>query len=47
MTIFILNLFYKINNFNIFNKFLRHLLGVTKLDKEKKNALGKKKEHRI
>jgi len=29
-------------------KFLRHLLGITKLDKEKTNVLGKKKqEHRI
>ena len=27
-------------------KFLRHLLGVTKLDKEK-NVLGKKQEHRV
>jgi len=29
-------------------KFLRHLLGITKPDKEKKtNVLGKKQEHRI
>ena len=29
-------------------KFLRHLLGITKLDKEKKSiVLGKKQEHRI
>ena len=29
-------------------KFLRHLLGITKLDKEKKtNVLGKKQEQRI
>jgi len=29
-------------------KFLRHLLGITKIDKEKKiNVLGKKQEHRI
>ena len=29
-------------------KFLRHLLGITKLDKEKKNTvLGKKQEQRI
>ena len=27
-------------------KFLRHLLGITKLDKEKINVLGKKLEHR-
>ena len=27
-------------------KFLRHLLGITKLDKEK-NVLGKKQEHRV
>ena len=27
-------------------KFLRHLLGITKLDKEKINVLGKKWEHR-
>jgi hypothetical protein len=28
-------------------KFLRHLLGITKLDKEKKtNVVGKKREHR-
>jgi len=27
-------------------KFLRHLLGITKLDKEKINLLGKKREHR-
>jgi len=25
-------------------KFLRHLLGITKLDKEKTNILGKKKQ---
>jgi len=28
-------------------KFLRHLLGITKLDKEKTNALGKKQEQSI
>ena len=28
-------------------KFLRHLLGITKLDKEKINVLGKKQEHRV
>jgi len=28
-------------------KFLRHLLGITKLDKEKTNVLGKKQEQRI
>jgi len=28
-------------------KFLRHLLGITKLDKEKTNVLGNKQEHRI
>jgi len=28
-------------------KFLRHLLGITKLDKERINVLGKKQEHRI
>ena len=28
-------------------KFLRHRLGITKLDKEKTNALGKKQEQRI
>ena len=28
-------------------KFLRHLLGITKLDKEKNQVLGKKREHRI
>ena len=27
-------------------KFLRHLLGITKIDKEKINILGKKREHR-
>ena len=27
-------------------KFLRHLLGITKLDKGKNNVLGKKREHR-
>jgi len=27
-------------------KFLRHLLGITKLDKERINVLGKKQEHR-
>ena len=27
--------------------FLRHLLGITKLDKEKTNVLGKKQEQRI
>jgi len=27
-------------------KFLRHLLGITKLDKEKIKVLGKKREHR-
>jgi len=27
-------------------KFLRHLLRITKLDKEKINVLGKKREHR-
>jgi len=27
-------------------KFLRHLLGITKLDKEKNKLLGKKREHR-
>jgi hypothetical protein len=26
--------------------FLRHLLGITKLDKEKINVLGKRREHR-
>jgi hypothetical protein len=28
-------------------KFLKHLLGITKLDKEKTNVLGKKLEQRI
>jgi len=28
-------------------KFLRHLLGITKLDKKKTNVLGKKQEQRI
>ena len=28
-------------------KFLRHLLGITKLDKKKNNVLGKKQEQRI
>jgi hypothetical protein len=28
-------------------KFLRHLLGITKLDKERINALGIKLDHRI
>ena len=28
-------------------KFLRHLLGITKLDKEKTNVLGKKQEQRV
>ena len=28
-------------------KFLRHLLGITKLDKEKTNVLGKKHDQRI
>jgi len=28
-------------------KFLRHLFGVTKLDKEKTNVLGEKQEQRI
>jgi len=28
-------------------KFLRHLLGITKLDKDKTNVLGKKLEQRI
>ena len=28
-------------------KFLRHLLGITKLDKEKTNVLGEKQEQRI
>jgi len=28
-------------------KFFRHLLGITKLDKEKTNVLGKKQEQRI
>ena len=28
-------------------KFLRHLLGITKLDKENTNVLGKKQEQRI
>jgi len=28
-------------------KFLRHLLGITKLDKKRINVLGKKREHRI
>jgi hypothetical protein len=28
-------------------KFLRHLLGITKLDKEKTKVLGKNQEHRI
>ena len=28
-------------------KFLRHLLGITKLDKEKTSVLGKKQEQRI
>jgi hypothetical protein len=28
-------------------KFLRHLLGITKLDKEKPKVLGKKQEQRI
>jgi hypothetical protein len=28
-------------------KFLRHLLGITKLDKEKTNVLGKKQRQRI
>ena len=27
-------------------KFLRHLLGITKLDKKRINVLGKKREHR-
>ena len=27
-------------------KFLKHLLGITKLDKEKKDVLGEKREHR-
>ena len=27
-------------------KFLRHLLGITKLDKEKNHVLGNKREHR-
>jgi hypothetical protein len=27
-------------------KFLRHLLGITKLDKERINVLDKKREHR-
>ena len=27
-------------------KFLRHLLGITKLDKERINVLGEKREHR-
>jgi len=27
-------------------KFLRHLLGITKLDKEKNQCIGKKREHR-
>ena len=27
-------------------KFLRHLLGITKLDKERTNVLGKKRDHR-
>ena len=27
--------------------FFRHLLGITKLDKKRINALGKKLEHRI
>jgi len=27
-------------------KFLRHLLGITKLDKEKINDMGKNREHR-
>jgi hypothetical protein len=28
-------------------KFLRHLLGITKLDREKTNVLGEKQEQRI
>ena len=28
-------------------KFLRHLLRITKLDKEKINVFGKKQEHRV
>jgi hypothetical protein len=28
-------------------KFLRHLLGITKLDKKKTNVLGEKQEQRI
>jgi len=28
-------------------KFLRHLLGITKLDKERNSVLGKKQEQRI
>jgi hypothetical protein len=28
-------------------KFLRHLLGITKLDKEKTDVLGKKQELRV
>ena len=28
-------------------KFLRHLLGITKLDKEKNQCIGKKQEHRL
>jgi len=28
-------------------KFLRHLLGITKLDKKRIDVLGKKREHRI
>jgi hypothetical protein len=27
-------------------EFLRHLLGITKLDKEKNQCIGKKREHR-
>jgi len=27
-------------------KFLRHLLGITKLDKEKNQCIGEKREHR-
>jgi hypothetical protein len=27
-------------------KFLRHLLGMTKLDKEKNQCIGQKREHR-
>jgi len=28
------------------DKFLRHLIGITKLDKERIHVLGKKREHR-